>query len=125
MGVTVAIIICAIAIGIFAQASTGGSRAGLIWGSIHFAISSLLSIMAYMARPYIFPEAFRPAQGIFEKKLSTGQMVISFFIDKTILYGPLVVVTALLFLMVCTAVKGSARRGHGAQKLIDWRARIR
>lgn len=125
MGVTAAIIICAIAIGIFAQASTGGARAGVIWGAIHFAASSIFSVAAVLAKPYIFPDALRPQQGLFEKKLSTAGMLASWCLDKLISYGPVILITILLFVFVCTAAKGVGRRRGGAVKNIDWRARMR
>lgn len=123
MGVSIALILCSIAIGIIAHTRSGSAnKAGLLWAGVHFAIASFASILAAVLHPWIFPEALVPHQGLFEKKLTTGMMVISFFVDKIIYYGPLAAVTGLMLLFVMTAVRGP---GRASARQIDWKARMR
>lgn len=125
VGLAIAIVICSVAIGVLGQgAQGGGQKSGIVWAAVHFGLASLGSVAAAIAKPYVFPEAFVPDQGLFARKLSVGELIISWVIDNLISFGPLVVVTGLMLVFVCLGAPGRAGAGRGAGT-VDWRARLR
>lgn len=124
IGLSIAIILSAVGVGVFGQISQGaGPKRGVIWGAVQFGLASLGSLAAAIVKPYIFPDFLVPDQGIFARKLSTGQLIFSWALDNIISYGPLVLVTGFMLLLVW----GGASRGPArtAARNIDWRARLR
>lgn len=128
VGLAIAIVLCSVAIGVLGQGAQagvegGGQKSGAVWAAVHFGLASLGSLAAAVAKPWIFPEALVPDQGIFAKKLSVGQMIISWVVDNMISFGPLVLVTGLMLVFVLGSTR-PARAGRAVRN-VDWRARLR
>jgi hypothetical protein len=128
MGLGIAIILCAVAVGLVAQtasAAGGGlmeGRGGVIWGAVNFVLSSFGSLFAWLVKPYVFPEALVVHPGLFAKKLSTGMMIMSWSLDRAISYGPLIIVTAAMIFLVIGKPQGGPRRPG---RNVNWRQKIR
>ena len=120
-----AILVTSIAIGIMAMPKEeGGSQAGLVWGGANFVCASLLTLILKLIESHVFPAWLMPPESIFDKQLTPGAMVLSFFLQKFFDFGSVTAVTVFFFFLACFG-KPKASGSRFAPRNIDWKSRIR